>query len=65
MLLDVCFITDIFINFLTCLKDEKGYVNTNYRDIFWHYFKGWFWIDLIASLPLELIIKLFPDASED
>lgn len=56
---DALFIFDLAINFCTAyygqdevLVDEPSLVRRQYL-------RGWFFIDLLASLPIELIIELF------
>ena len=49
---DFVFFTDIFITSLTAFYDDKeGALVTDNKIIFKRYLKGWFVIDLIASLP--------------
>lgn len=49
---DFVFFVDIFITSLTAFYDDKeGALVTDNKTIFKRYLKGWFVIDLIASLP--------------
>ena len=49
---DFVFFADIFITSVTAYYDDKeGALVTDNRVIFKRYFKSWFFIDLIASLP--------------
>ncbi|MBF0189499.1 MAG: ion transporter, partial [Magnetococcales bacterium] len=51
------FIADIFINFrLPIYKNGKRI--TNRRKIARHYIRGWFAVDLIATIPFDLILVL-------
>ncbi len=53
--LNVLFILDVAFNFAT--KVKAGYVQYDApRDIARHYLRGWFAVDLIAALPLELLV---------
>ena len=53
-LIDIWFMLDVVINFRTSYVDEPtGNEITNFKDIAVHYLKGKFWIDLLASLPLD------------
>ena len=54
--LDWIFILDIFIKFRTSYRD-RGYEITDPWLVATHYYKGWFRIDTLASLPIEMIIK--------
>lgn len=59
-IMDLIYITDIFVNFRTIYFDPKtSDPVTSYKSIAKNYIKsGRFFIDLIASLPLELIADL-------
>lgn len=54
---DVCFIIDIFINFRTMYRDSRtDELVQNWKKITFRYvFYGRFWIDLLASLPVEVL----------
>lgn len=56
--IDVLFFVDILINFRTTYVNPKtgDEVLSAWRVAFWYVFYGWFWVDLGASLPLELIV---------
>lgn len=59
--MDVCFIVDIFVNFRTIYFDSR--TNEPVKDsktIAVNYvFRGRFFIDLLASLPVDLIVLMF------
>ena len=57
---DVFFFCDIIINCITPIIDERGAVITDSKDIFYNYLKGWFIIDLFATMPFELFIFFIP-----
>ena len=61
--IDLFFFCDIIINFLTPIQDERGHVNSNFKDISRDYINNWFFIDLTASMPLEMMVVFFPNAS--
>jgi hypothetical protein len=64
-IIDVLFIFDIFINFRTAYVDSRtDELILNPNKIARNYFKGRFWIDLVASLPFNDIVKAFGTASE-
>jgi len=48
------FFLDILINFNTGFYD-KGLLVMDRKKIFGHYITGWFWIDLVASIPFDFI----------
>ncbi|GMI14542.1 hypothetical protein TrLO_g4902 [Triparma laevis f. longispina] len=52
LLVDVAFIVDVVLNFFTAFK-EGAIVITEKQSIVEHYLKRWFFIDLVASVPLD------------
>ena len=50
----VIFIVDIFINFFRPV-DKYGRLLWDMRVIAVRYFKGWFWVDILSALPLDLM----------
>ena len=68
-IVDLMFFMDIIFTFRTVLVKEHGYFSKmnvkqkyvvyNKREIAENYMKGTFFIDLVASLPLELVAILF------
>eukprot|EP01135_Chromosphaera_perkinsii_P001801 Nk52_evm70s210 gene=Nk52_evmTU70s210 len=59
VLTDVVFWLDIIINFRTTYQDESGTIVTSPMPMAKHYLKGWFVIDLFATLPFEFIVTGF------
>lgn len=58
-IVDFLFITDIIINFN--MPIEKAYQSApiyNRKIITLRYLMFWFWVDLLASIPINLIMKL-------
>ena len=55
LLIDVLFIVDILLNFLTSYSSH-GVEVTDRRSTVRHYLRGRFTIDLVASFPLELFL---------
>ena len=53
--IDFCFLADVVVNFRTVIV-EKDREIWNRRTIARNYFKSWFFIDLISSLPFDLLI---------
>jgi hypothetical protein len=54
---DTFFFIDIIVTFFTSVTDDqKIYEITDHRIIARKYLKGWFWIDVISILPLDLIL---------
>ena len=54
---DCIFFIDIILTFMTAVpdKDDNEHVY-DYKYIAKEYIKGWFWIDLIAILPIDYIM---------
>ena len=60
--IDIVFFTDILITFLTTYVNSKtGRVVYNLKSIAKNYVLGRFWVDLLASIPFELLISPFTD----
>uniref|UniRef100_A0AC35TRK9 Ion_trans domain-containing protein n=1 Tax=Rhabditophanes sp. KR3021 TaxID=114890 RepID=A0AC35TRK9_9BILA len=57
LIVDIMFIVDIIINFRTTFVNDNDEVVSHPGDIAWHYFKGWFVIDLIAAVPFDLLLS--------
>lgn len=55
--IDICFITDILLNFTTAYY-ENGVQVTDHKKIILNYLKLWFWIDLISTFPYDQVIQL-------
>ncbi|XP_072298397.1 potassium voltage-gated channel subfamily H member 4a [Eucyclogobius newberryi] len=52
---EVLFILDIVLNFRTTYVSQSGQVVYNPRSIYIHYCTTWFFVDLIAALPFDLL----------
>jgi hypothetical protein len=58
--IDLMFFLDIVITFFTTyVHPRTGEQVLNNLSIAWHYLKGRFWIDLLASVPFELFFSPF------
>eukprot|EP01043_Picozoa_sp_COSAG02_P029102 COSAG02_NODE_1796_length_10904_cov_23.136603_11_plen_1012_part_00 len=60
LVVDLYFIVDIFINFRTAFEASDRFIERRLDAIKWHYIKSWFFIDLVACLPINyvwLIVK--------
>ena len=51
---DLCFGTDLILNFLTVLVDEFGNVDSKPSHIASKYASGWFPIDIVSTIPFDL-----------
>jgi hypothetical protein len=52
---DLAFVLDIILTFFTALTKRAGLFETRHRYIAKEYFKMWFWIDLLCSIPVQLL----------
>ena len=53
-LIDLCFAVDIVLTFFTAYEKNKT-IEVRHKQIAKQYLKGWFIIDLIATIPFQLI----------
>ena len=54
---DIIFFIDIILTFMTAVPDKDDHEHVyDYKYIAKEYLKGWFWIDLIAILPIDYIM---------
>lgn len=63
--IDCIFIVDIALNFYTTYIDRNGDEVTEHRKVVTRYLKGYFWIDLVASMPIDNFYLRFGDVQED
>lgn len=54
-IIDFGFIADIFVNFFSAYYDDDGNLVTENRRIAKKYLTTWFFVDLVASFPINLI----------
>ena len=55
--MDVFFLLDIFINFLSAYEDEHFNIIDDHKTIACTYLQGWFMVDVLAILPFDLIFS--------
>mmetsp|Transcript_14480 Transcript_14480/g.24537 ORF Transcript_14480/g.24537 Transcript_14480/m.24537 type:complete len:664 (+) Transcript_14480:135-2126(+) len=55
---ELYFWVDMFLNFITTYEDENLIVVTSMAKISTRYFKGWFTMDAISVLPIDLAIRI-------
>ncbi|XP_064454926.1 potassium/sodium hyperpolarization-activated cyclic nucleotide-gated channel 1-like isoform X2 [Ornithodoros turicata] len=60
---DAVFLVDIVFNFRTGVFTDDCYqeVNMDPKFITWHYLKGWFFVDLVSSIPLDYVSLLISE----
>ena len=56
-LIDIFFIVDIVLNCLTAYHDPDGSLVTDRRAMALQYLKSWFFIDVVSSIPVDLILE--------
>ncbi|KAB7495492.1 Potassium voltage-gated channel subfamily H member 2 [Armadillidium nasatum] len=49
-------ISDIFLNFRTTFVNKKGEVILCPKQIALNYLKGWFFLDLVAAMPFDMLL---------
>jgi|UPI00048FD995 hypothetical protein len=54
--IDIVFVTDIVVNFLTAYVTKDNEHITSCEDIARNYVTGWFLIDLLSSIPFHLLL---------
>jgi hypothetical protein len=64
VVLDVVFMTDIFLNFITGW-DNQGLIVRDFSLIAKYYLRTWFLPDLAGSFPFDNVITAFMDASQN
>ena len=52
---DAFFITDIFLTFFTAIEKQNDQLEVRHKEIAKEYFKLWFWIDSLSSIPVQLL----------
>lgn len=57
--IDGFFMFDILLNFRTAFFNEERLLVHNPRTIFWRYFKGWFVIDLVSTVPIDELVRYY------
>ena len=48
----LCFITDVVLTFFTAYERRDGSLEKRHKYITREYFKAWFWVDTISSIPV-------------
>lgn len=54
---DFLFLIDILVNFNTPVQKEENFIDYNRKLVTLSYLKSWFCIDLLASIPVNFILK--------
>eukprot|EP00947_MAST-08B_sp_MAST-8B-sp1_P005483 g5483.t1 len=58
LILDIVFIVDVGVNFVTAFHEEKTFkMVVSPKRIAMRYITGWFFIDIIACIPINLILR--------
>ena len=60
--IDFCFLADVVVNFRTVIVEKEREI-WNRRTIAANYLKSWFFVDLISSLPFDLLISASNEAA--
>ncbi|KAK3257131.1 hypothetical protein CYMTET_33771 [Cymbomonas tetramitiformis] len=54
---DAVFMLDLVLNFITMIKDKHGNLITDPQEVAKKYVQTWFFVDLVATVPMETILK--------
>ena len=57
LIINVFFLGDIIITFLTTYTNSNNLEVTSHKKIAIRYLKGWFIIDLISCIPFDILIE--------
>eukprot|EP00500_Bicosoecida_sp_ms1_P000160 CAMPEP_0203810142 /NCGR_PEP_ID=MMETSP0115-20131106/2759_1 /ASSEMBLY_ACC=CAM_ASM_000227 /TAXON_ID=33651 /ORGANISM="Bicosoecid sp, Strain ms1" /LENGTH=1752 /DNA_ID=CAMNT_0050718925 /DNA_START=358 /DNA_END=5612 /DNA_ORIENTATION=- len=60
---DALFFCDIAINFVAQVNDEDGLVVRKRSLVAGRYLRGWFTIDLLSTIPVDLFVSWFGDST--
>jgi len=63
IIFNLCFIADMVLNFVTAQR-VKGVLVTDHKRIALIYLQSWFWIDLVASFPFDIINTSHEEGSD-
>ena len=63
LVLDILFMSDLILNFLTAYFNNEGTLITNRRLISINYLKSWFVIDIVASFPYSILEMIQSNSS--
>lgn len=55
IMIDLLFFLDVIITFFSAYYDDAGNIITDRRKIALNYIKTWFFIDILACIPFDLI----------
>lgn len=55
---DVCFIIDIILTFFTAYE-KNGKMEVRHKQLALAYFRRWFWIDVVSSIPFQLFEQIY------
>eukprot|EP00656_Telonema_subtile_P034208 TRINITY_DN3832_c0_g1_i1.p1 TRINITY_DN3832_c0_g1~~TRINITY_DN3832_c0_g1_i1.p1 ORF type:complete len:246 (-),score=29.37 TRINITY_DN3832_c0_g1_i1:18-755(-) len=53
LVIDLCFLVDLVLGFLTTFEDHNKHTVTELRIIAKEYLSGWFIVDFVSSLPVQ------------
>lgn len=59
-LVDIAFLFDVGLNFFTGYFDTGGVLVMDQGMVAKRYYAGWFWVDLAASVPMDLLVPFGP-----
>ena len=63
-IVDILFITDLFVNFVSAYEKRDGSYETRPKMIALKYLKSWFIVDFIACIPVDVFEPLFLNSDD-
>lgn len=63
--IDILFCLDMIVNFRTAFVNDYGLEVTKTREIALNYLSFYFWMDLIATVPIDDIASAFSDEKNE
>ena len=61
--IDLFFLAELIVNFNTAFEDEDKEIVDSRKEIAKRYLSGWFVIDIVSILPLDIILLAFVEGS--
>ena len=58
VIIDLCFLVDIFIIFNSAVYDDDFNIIENRKEIARNYLSSWFIIDLMSIIPFDVILQM-------
>jgi len=63
IMVDIFFAVDMILSFRTAFLDPNGLLNTMPTDIARHYFKTYFLVDFLSTMPIDRVVEAMSEAA--